>query len=209
MGNEIERKFAVKELPLARYEIANSKYATTVAMPFLLGGAKYFAAKKIVQGYIELADGKMTLRVRKVEDKYVLTTKSGSGLVRDEQECFLTKEQFDVLWPLVGHNIVEKVRYDVPLTNGNVAELDVYEGYHAGKVTVEVEFGSVEEAEAFQKPDWFGLELTNDKKWSNRSMARQSAKYAELERLLDEGLASGVALEGSSVFARLRARLKL
>jgi hypothetical protein len=91
----------------------------------------------------------------------------------------------------------------------HVAELDVYEGYHAGKVTVEVEFGSVEEAEAFQKPDWFGLELTNDKKWSNRSMARQSAKYAELERLLDEGLASGVALEGSSVFARLRARLKL
>jgi hypothetical protein len=105
------------------------------------------------------------------------------------------------VWPLASRL--------VPLTNGNVAELDVYEGYHAGKVTVEVEFGSVEEAEAFQKPDWFGLELTNDKKWSNRSMARQSAKYAELERLLDEGLASGVALEGSSVFARLRARLKL
>lgn len=45
-----------------------------------------------------------------------------------------------------------KKRYSLELSSGRTAELDIYDGKLKGLVTVEVEFGSVDEAAAFVPP---------------------------------------------------------
>ena len=48
------------------------------------------------------------------------------------------------------------------------AELDIYP---SDLVIVEVEFASLEEAEAFTPPSWFGEEVTGNKQYSNAQLA--------------------------------------
>ncbi len=49
-------------------------------------------------------------------------------------------------------------------------ELDVFDGELSPLTVAEVEFPTVEEAEAFTPPDWFGREVTYDKRYSNANM---------------------------------------
>ncbi len=46
-------------------------------------------------------------------------------------------------------------------------------------MTVEVEFGSVEEAEDFTPPGWFGQEITGREELSNRSLALKTQKLRQ------------------------------
>ncbi len=65
---------------------------------------------------------------------------------------------------------VTKTRYRIPLPPYTV-ELDVFEGAHAGLWMAEVEFPSLEEAENFTPPAWFGEEVTYDKRYRNTYLA--------------------------------------
>jgi adenylate cyclase len=65
---------------------------------------------------------------------------------------------------------VEKTRYEIPY-GAHLIELDVYSGALEGLVVAEVEFGSEEESARFDPPDWFGSEVTDDVRYSNRSLA--------------------------------------
>lgn len=67
----------------------------------------------------------------------------------------------------------------------------MYEGELAGLVVAEVEFLSEEESEKFIAPDWFGADVTDDKKYKNKNLAtnkteekslfKQSEKKKEVE----------------------------
>ena len=48
-----------------------------------------------------------------------------------------------------------------------MAELDVFHKDLEGIVIVEVEFESVEDAQGFEAPDWFGEDVTMDGKYHN------------------------------------------
>lgn len=156
---EIERKFTIRKLPdmLEQYEYAD-----------------------IIQGYLLR---KPVVRVRKWNDDYILTYKSkqsrGEGaIVNIEEEFPLTEEGFYHLLNKCDNNAISKRRYLIPLEEATlgdkrrpgrrpICELDVFDGCLKGLVFAEVEFDSVEEADAFIMPDWFLEDVTNDKRYSN------------------------------------------
>ncbi|MEO6126028.1 MAG: CYTH domain-containing protein [Ilumatobacteraceae bacterium] len=122
------------------------------------------------QGYLA-EDGDVAVRIRITPKSAILTVKAGSGLTRTEVESNLTIEQGEALWAHTAGRQLSKVRHELPVTGG-VAELDVYEGRLRGLLTVEVEFRSEAEANAFWPPPWFGPELTGDGRWTNAALAR-------------------------------------
>ncbi len=118
------------------------------------------------QGYLAEERG-VTLRVRIADAGSWLTVKAGSGLTRTEVE--LAEE----LWPHTSGRRIEKTRYRVELPDADtVAEVDLFEGDLAGLCIVEVEFGSIDAANAFTPPTWFGREVTGEPGWSNADLAR-------------------------------------
>ena len=64
-----------------------------------------------------------------------------------------------------------KKRYLVPLEQGLTAEVDLYEGSLSGLMTTEVEFPSLEAAEQFVPPEWFGRDVSGEKAYKNTSLS--------------------------------------
>jgi CYTH domain-containing protein len=146
---EVERKFLVKELPD-------------------LDGTD---SDEIEQGYLATgADGEV--RVRRKGERLVLTAKRGSGLSREEGEVDLDRASFDELWPLTEGRRLHKRRHVIPHGDLKI-ELDVYEGDLDGLRVAEIEFGSEEEAKAFDSPDWLGEEVTGDERYLNETLAAE------------------------------------
>lgn len=142
---EIERKYLVKDLP----------------------DLKQYPSKKIAQGYLNTNP---VIRIRRSNDDYILTYKGKGMMVREEYNLPLNEESFYHLSQKIDGKLIEKTRYLIPLWDNLVAELDVFEGAHEGIVLVEVEFDSIEAANQFVAPDWFGEDVTNDGRYHNSNM---------------------------------------
>lgn len=125
---------------------------------------------RIDQAYLTTVP--VSVRVRHQDDRHVLTIKAGSGLSRTEIERDLDPDEFDVLWAIADELRITKQRHLVPLDDGLTAEVDVFEGDLAGHRIVEVEFESLDQAEAFDPPDWFGREITDNGRYTNASLAK-------------------------------------
>ncbi|MEO8686938.1 MAG: CYTH domain-containing protein [Solirubrobacteraceae bacterium] len=149
-GVEIERKFLVAELP---EDIAEHP------------------GERIEQGYLAIAPDGVEVRVRRRAGQATLTVKSGPGEVRMEEEMEIDERRFGALWRLTEGRRVSKTRHEIPLPNGAVAEVDVYDGDLDGLLTVEIEFGSLEASVQFAPPPWIGRELTGDARYANQSLA--------------------------------------
>lgn len=156
---EIERKYEINHLP---------------------GDLAQYSYKKIEQGYL---CHNPTIRIRKSNDDYILTYKSkfgieqgreGSPLINNEIELMLTEESYLVLKSKTDGNYIYKTRYLVPIPGGLTAELDVFEGALTGLIFVEVEFPDEKAADEFVPPEWFGKELSSDKRYSNYHLSRLS-----------------------------------
>ena len=120
------------------------------------------------------ADG-TEVRVRRRVANAWLTVKSGGGRARVEEEIEIDGERFERLWPLTEGRRIEKTRYEIPVGDDLVIELDVYAGDLDGLVIAEVEFDSEEAAEAFAAPDWLGPDVTEDLRYKNQRLARDGA----------------------------------
>lgn len=153
---EIERKFLVTAPP---------------------DGLRTAPSVGVRQGYVTTGpDGEV--RLRDTDGSCTLTMKSGSGMVREEREISLDREQFDALWPATSGRRLEKRRYLMaadPLTY----EVDVYEGSLAGLIVAEVEFPGIDEARGFTPPEWFGTEVTEDVAFTNASLALNGVPRAD------------------------------
>ena len=130
---------------------------------------------RLEQGYLALDPAGAEVRVRRKGAKHTLTVKTGAGLARGEEEVTLDAADFARLWPLTEGRRVLKTRYLVPLDGGLTAEVDVYEGEHAGLLTAEVEFPSEAASDGFTPPDWLGREVTGDKRYANQTLALRGA----------------------------------
>ncbi|MCC8014774.1 MAG: CYTH domain-containing protein [Eubacterium sp.] len=146
-NKEIERKYLVKTLP---------------------EGLGSYECKSIIQAYISTNP---TLRIRKADDKYFFTFKSAGVIEKAEFEYPITEEQFNHLREKTEGNIIEKKRYIIPLDEELIAELDIYSGDLQGFMNVEVEFKSMQEALVFNPPEWFGEEISLDRRYSNASLS--------------------------------------
>ncbi len=113
------------------------------------------------------------IRVRKIEEKYILTIKSKGEIKRIEHEINLTDEEFQNVKGLIKTHELQKYRYRFRLEDGLIAEIDVFKSPPFEKlITVEVEFESMEEAGNFNPPSWFGKDLSYDPAYKNSNMAR-------------------------------------
>lgn len=145
---EIERKFLPENIP---YELDQLE--------------SHF----IEQGYLNTSP---VVRVRRKDDKYILTCKGQGMMERVEYEMLLDEASYNNLIKKADGNIITKRRHIIPLENGLVGELDVFEGALKGLVMLEVEFNSREAAEAFIIPEWFGKEVTTDPRYHNSNMSK-------------------------------------
>lgn len=147
-SHEIERKFLVAE-----------------ADPGLLPAE----AASITQGYIRVR-GSIETRIRDKAGKHLFTVKDGQGVERAEKEIKITPEAYGAILPLTSGRTVDKTRHNIPLGDRTV-ELDVYSGGLAGLVVAEIEFDSRQDADSFDPPEWFGEEVTEDKRYKNQQLA--------------------------------------
>jgi adenylate cyclase len=123
------------------------------------------------QGYVAIDDG-VTVRVRIAPDRAWLTIKAGGdSLGRTEVEVALDLAEAEDLWKHTGERRLEKTRHRIPVGD-LTAEVDIFAGSLSGLCLVEVEFPSVDDANAFKAPSWFGHEVTGHTEWSNASLAR-------------------------------------
>jgi adenylate cyclase len=163
MALEIERKFLLKE---------------TVEGLVQQGEIQVVSEQRIEQTYLAL-DVNQELRVRKITDvvtgelSFTHTFKQGNGLAREEIEYSITESIYEQ---------VVNAFQAVPLTknrvtaewNGDIVEIDIYDQL---KLTVlEIEFESESEALAFEAPEWFGKDISDERQYSNKTVWRELQK---------------------------------
>ena len=146
---EIERKFLVKDLP---------------------ENLESYKQKRISQGYLCTNP---VVRIRRSNDEYFLTYKSKGLMAREEYEMPLNAEAFEHMLPKIDGILIDKIRYLIPLDETHTAELDVFQGTLAPLRLVEVEFESVEDANAFVPPTWFGDDVTNSGEYHNSNLSKR------------------------------------
>lgn len=149
---EIEKKFLIRRLPenLGQYPV-----------------------KHMEQGYL-CTDP--VIRIRKSNDRYILTYKSRMGLedredhgvrINQEMEAALNKSGYEHLREKADGLLIRKDRYMIPLPDGHTGELDIFHGVLEGLVFIEVEFADSRDAEDFILPEWFGENVSDDHRYSN------------------------------------------
>ena len=146
---EIERKFIPKCLPdhLDSYEHHD-----------------------IQQAYLNTSP---VIRIRKQDEDYFLTYKGSGMMSREEYNLPLNQKSYFHLLTKADGNIITKTRYLIPLFNSLTAELDIFHDIFDGRLLVEVEFNSIEDANSFIPPEWFGEDVTYDKKYHNSNMSKE------------------------------------
>lgn len=147
---EIERKFLISQLP-----VDLSKQPSHI----------------IEQGYLNTHP---VVRVRRQDDEYYLTYKGGGMLAREEYNLPLTEKAYEHLLAKADGNLIRKRRYLIPLDKKLTVELDEFFPPFAPLMLAEVEFPSLEEAEAFIPPDWFAEDVTYDPAYHNSTMSKHT-----------------------------------
>lgn len=127
---------------------------------------------KIEQTYISFSP---EIRIRNIDNNiYVLTIKSDTpikGLVRNEHECFITKEEYEKLLSKKEGNTIYKTRYTIN-DNKNQMEIDIFSNNLKGLAYLEIEFKNVEDAKNFKAPNWVIKDVTTDPLYKNGYLAR-------------------------------------
>ena len=158
---EIERKFLWKKVPVD------------------LGSQSHYT---IQQAYLTKDP---VIRVRHSKDHYTMTYKGGGMLAHEEYELPLTKSAYETLLAKADGNIITKTRYvwELPESDINpackallgdaklVVECDVFDAPFAPLILAEIEFPSVEAAKAFQMPEYFAEDVTENPEYHNVNMS--------------------------------------
>ena len=153
---EIERKYLIKELP---------------------DHLENYSCREIEQGYL---CQNPVVRIRKDNDEYYLTYKGKGLLAREEYNLPLTKESYEHLREKIDGKAITKKRYMIPLPSPSyqngfqsdealTIELDLFSS-PTDLIMAEVEFSSLEMANAFVAPDWFGEDVTDNPAYHNVNM---------------------------------------
>ena len=152
---EIERKFLVKNTDF----IAQAHRSTPIVQAFLN------------------TDPSRTVSVRLKGEKGYLTVKGKSeedGASRFEWEKEITPSDVYTLLPLCEPSPIEKTRYEV-WVGDSLYEVDIFHGENEGLIIAEIELTNV--AQAFEKPDWLGTEVTSEPRYYNSALSQHPYKH--------------------------------
>ena len=134
-----------------------------------------FAKNHIAQGYLN-SHPERTVRIRIKGESGFLTIKgkgNETGMSRFEWETEISLMEAKPLLALCEKGIIEKVRYEVA-SGKHVFEVDVFSGDNEGLIVAEIELSS--ETEVFEKPEWLGIEVTNDTRYYNAALSQNPFK---------------------------------
>ncbi|MDF9844518.1 MULTISPECIES: CYTH domain-containing protein [unclassified Paenibacillus] len=163
MAMEIELKFLLPEYPEQLIEG---------------GELKVITRHSIDQTYLAIEDGQ-ELRVRKITDldsgevAFTHTFKDGKGISRKEIEYDISEGLYNQMIDAVKAIPLVKTR-TTAVWNGITVEIDVYTQLQL--TVIEVEFDSLEEAESFNAPEWFGEDVSTETKYSNKTVWKELQK---------------------------------
>jgi len=159
---EIERKYTLKKLP---------------------ENLESYPCRIIEQAYLNVNP---VVRVRRDNDDYYLTYKGSGMMAREEYNLPLNKESYEHLLAKADGNIISKKRYVLPIENPKFSEgfiplvtpelmieLDVFAAPFTPLIMAEVEFPSIEMANAFIAPDWFDEDVTMNPAYHNSAMSQK------------------------------------
>lgn len=145
---EIERKFTINKLP---------------------DNLEQYPCLTLEQAYLNTDP---VVRVRRENDDFYLTYKGKGFLAREEYNLPLNEEAYYHLREKADGLIISKKRYRIPYNEKLTIELDVFEAPLVPLVLAEVEFESIEEANAFTPPAWFEKDVTEDRSFSNSELSK-------------------------------------
>ena len=160
MNVEIERKYLLTVDPRQLVEA---------------GVIQFIQEERIEQTYIAM-DENQELRVRRLvnisngEVSYTHTFKNGVGLAREEVEYSISQTIYEQVMQAFGYVPLTKNRITAKF-EGITVEIDIYDQVQF--TVVEVEFTSMEEADSFIPPQWFGEEISFNKQYSNKAVWKQ------------------------------------
>lgn len=144
MGIEIERKYLVR------------------------GEFRRGVPTRMVQGYVCREEGR-TIRIRIAGEEAWLTIKGPTeNCTRPEYEYPIPVEDARELLQLSCTPLVEKDRWQIE-HEGHLWEVDVFLGDNAGLIVAEIELSAPDEH--FTRPDWLGVEVTEDPRYRNSELA--------------------------------------
>lgn len=159
---EIERKYTLKRLP---------------------DNPEAYPCKVIQQAYLNVSP---VVRVRRSNDSYTLTYKGDGMMAREEYNLPLDEASYQHLLAKADGNVISKKRYVIALEQPRFRadfippedlalciELDVFDPPFAPLIMAEVEFPSVEAADAFLPPEWFDEDVTMNPAYHNSAMSRK------------------------------------
>lgn len=122
----------------------------------------------IRQGYICSDPGRI-VRVRIEGERAMLTIKGKTeGISRGEWEYPIPVEDAQQLLDVLCEKpLIEKNRFRIPF-GGFIWEVDEFFGDNAGLLVAEIELES--ESQHFTKPDWVGVEVSDDRRYANANL---------------------------------------
>lgn len=164
---EIERRFLVKSIDNISLKSYNKK---TITQDYLYSDKITAIRKRRIQ---EGEDTKYYYTIK--------TNRSGKYSVQ-EIESQIEEDVYNKLKPDKNRNTIVKDRYNIPIEDDLIIELDVFHGIFEGTVFAEIEFPSEELAEKFKAPDWFDKELTEE--ITNNMMTKMSKE--EFDEKIDK-----------------------
>ena len=133
--------------------------------------------KRLTAKFYRDEDGKK-MRIRKEGSGFFKVSKgkrTNGGMVRsigESGDIEITAEEFEDIWEKTKGDSQSKTRHFIPIGDF-VAELDDYDDFRdAGFYTIEVEFENLADCKKFVPPAWFGREVTNEKGYSSRALAK-------------------------------------
>ena len=149
---EIERKYLIKNLD---------------QLPFHLND---YPHHEIEQAYLNTEP---VIRIRRQDQDYYLTYKSKGLMAREEYNLPLNVESYAHLLAKADGNILTKTRYEIPLDNHLIIELDIFHGKFDGLILAEIEFPNMEEAESFIPPEYFSEDVTFSTDYHNSTLSQK------------------------------------
>lgn len=129
---------------------------------------------EIHQTYLALGDEEVRVRkkINNQNERYTLTMKKGSGLSREEIETEISLSTYNQLLSSTTKRALIKTRKTTKLLHEGLeylAEIDIYKDID-DLIVVEIEFESEISANKFEKPLWFGEDVTEDKRLKNQNL---------------------------------------
>jgi len=154
MGLEIERKFLIQKKEFKK--VCHKK-------------------KHIIQGFLNSNKNRI-VRVRIIDNEGFITIKGisdKSGTTRFEWEKNIPLKEAKELMNLCEKGIIEKIRH-YHTFGENIFEIDEFLGTNEGLIVAEIEL--TDKNQDFLKPDYLGEEVTNDKRYYNSNLSKNSYK---------------------------------